>query len=229
MKNKEIYVKIIKDGPYLIYGVSNIAQKTIITDENGFCINYGDGKCFEIKSDTAVLCRCGKSKNPPFCDGSHICTNFNGTETASFEPILNNVVNYEGVNLNLADSEIFCASARFCDANGGIWNLIATGNAESDQDAIRESKLCPSGRLLIFDKEGNLIDDELPQSVSLIEDTGLKISGPLWLQGKIRVESANGKSYEIRNRQTLCRCGKSKNKPFCDSTHCHTNFEAEYK
>ena len=31
--------------------------------------------------------------------------------------------------------------------------------------------------------------------------------------------SAEGKLYEVRNRVTLCRCGKSTNKPFCDSSH----------
>ncbi len=55
--------------------------------------------------------------------------------------------------------------------------------------------------------------------LALIEDPGIGVSGPIWVRGGVRIESAEGKIYEIRNRVTLCRCGKSKNKPFCDSAH----------
>ena len=41
----------------------------------------------------------------------------------------------------------------------------------------------------------------------------------------IRVESASGESYEIRNRQALCRCGASSNKPFCDGSHASIKFQ----
>ncbi|WP_097651062.1 CDGSH iron-sulfur domain-containing protein [Candidatus Chloroploca asiatica] len=37
--------------------------------------------------------------------------------------------------------------------------------------------------------------------------------------GNILVERSDGQAVEIRNRMTLCRCGQSKNKPFCDGTH----------
>ncbi|UCF09264.1 MAG: CDGSH iron-sulfur domain-containing protein, partial [Thermoplasmata archaeon] len=43
--------------------------------------------------------------------------------------------------------------------------------------------------------------------------------GPIWVRGRIPIESADGHIYEIRNRVTLCRCGWSSNKPFCDSSH----------
>jgi len=33
------------------------------------------------------------------------------------------------------------------------------------------------------------------------------------------VIGADGRAYEVRNRVSLCRCGKSKNKPFCDGSH----------
>lgn len=219
MSQKEIYIKVTKDGPYLVYGKPNISEKTILTDEDNFGIEYEDGKVFEIKSDCVALCRCGNSKNAPFCDGSHISAKFDGTETASFESVLDNAITYEGVNLTLKDNEKLCSYARFCDAYGDIWHLIQNGDPKSDETAIREANLCPSGRLVIFDKTGNLIEETLPESIAILEDGGLKISGPIWVQGGIRVESTDGKSYEIRNRQTLCRCGRSKNKPFCDCTH----------
>ena len=40
-----------------------------------------------------------------------------------------------------------------------------------------------------------------------------------------RAVSADGFEYEVRNRVTLCRCGQSQNKPFCDGTHAQTKFK----
>ena len=37
---------------------------------------------------------------------------------------------------------------------------------------------------------------------------------------------ADGTTYEVRNRVTLCRCGASQNKPFCDATHASIGFTA---
>src|SRR3989344_5837069 len=51
------------------------------------------------------------------------------------------------------------------------------------------------------------------------------VSGPLWIRGGIPVESASGEQYEVRNRVTLCRCGKSKNKPFCNGSHMTSGFK----
>jgi CDGSH-type Zn-finger protein len=45
------------------------------------------------------------------------------------------------------------------------------------------------------------------------------------VKGGVPVESADGTVYEVRNRVTLCRCGKSTNKPFCDGTHIDVNFK----
>ena len=62
------------------------------------------------------------------------------------------------------------------------------------------------------------------QSISLVEDPQNKVSGPIALRGGILVESSDGTTYEVRNRQTLCRCGKSQNKPFCDGSHIDEGF-----
>ena len=49
-------------------------------------------------------------------------------------------------------------------------------------------------------------------------------NGPLWVRGRVRSSSADGEEYEVRNRQTLCRCGYSQNKPFCDGSHTLVEF-----
>ena len=55
-------------------------------------------------------------------------------------------------------------------------------------------------------------------------DGGVVDDGPLWVTGGIAVEGADGETYEVRNRATLCRCGASKNKPFCDGEHTKIGF-----
>jgi hypothetical protein len=73
---------------------------------------------------------------------------------------------------------------------------------------------------VVWDKKtGKAIEPELEKSIELIEDPAIGVSGPIWVRGGIPIESADGNTYEIRNRVTLCRCGKSSNKPFCDSSH----------
>jgi CDGSH-type Zn-finger protein len=84
---------------------------------------------------------------------------------------------------------------------------------------------CPSGRLTLHDKKtGKEIEDKLSPSIAVIEDPPLKCSGPLWVRGGITIESHDGKRYETRNRVTLCRCGASQNKPFCDGSHASIKF-----
>jgi hypothetical protein len=82
--------------------------------------------------------------------------------------------------------------------------------------------------LVAWDKDKELaLEPELPVSIGLIEDPVQQCSGPLWLRGGIPVVSADGFEYEVRNRVTLCRCGQSKNKPFCDGSHAAVNFRDE--
>jgi hypothetical protein len=85
---------------------------------------------------------------------------------------------------------------------------------------IEEAADCPSGRLVIYDKKtGKPIEPTFEPSIALVEDPNIKVSGPLWVRGGIPIKSSDGTLYETRNRVTLCRCGKSQNKPFCDSSH----------
>jgi CDGSH-type Zn-finger protein len=179
-----------------------------------------EGRKF-AKQEKCGLCRCGQSKNKPFCDGTHVKVNFDGTETVGLEAYLNQAKEIDGPALKLTDVEVLCASARFCHRAGGIWNLVLqSGNAEARRIAVEESGDCPSGRLVVRDKKtGKTVEPRFERSIGLVEDPQMGVSGPIWVRGGIPVESADGKVYEIRNRVTLCRCGKSSIKPFCDSSH----------
>ena len=102
----------------------------------------------------ATLCRCGASKNKPFCDGSHHDVHFD----ASGEP--------------------------------------PTGKA--DMLAVRDGPLT--------------ID--------------LQTDGPLKVRGNLEITAGTGRVVARVQTAMLCRCGGSKNKPFCDGTHTKIGFKS---
>jgi len=128
--------------------------------------------------------------------------------------------------MQLLDAEGLCAFARFCDPNGQVWNQVgATDRREVREAFVRQVGNCPSGRLVARDRHTrSAVEPSLPVSIGLVEDPAQGCSGPLWLRGGIPVIGADGFEYEVRNRVTLCRCGSSKNKPFCDGTHAAIKF-----
>ncbi|MDR2884002.1 MAG: CDGSH iron-sulfur domain-containing protein [Deferribacteraceae bacterium] len=215
MSAQEIYIKVVQDGPYMVYGDPKIMEQIIVTDEKRISVGYEDGELYE-SNGVVALCRCGNSENAPFCDGAHKHSNFNGTEYASFEPFINGADAIEGPRLTLLDNSDFCAYGRFCDAGERVWKLTQLGH---DELATREACDCPAGRLVMLDENDTPIEPSFEPTLAMLEDTALKISGPIWVKGGVRVESADGRSYEVRNRQTLCRCGQSENKPFCNGAH----------
>lgn len=220
ISEKKYTITVCKNGPYLVCGGIPLSRKIIKYDSKWDSCEWQDDKTFPTQ-DTYVLCRCGQSHNKPFCDGTHIKINFDGSETASLTSYFKNSETLDGPCLTLTDAKDLCASARFCHRAGGIWNLILTSNHPLDRNiAIEEAVDCPSGRLMISDKKiGKIIEPIFEPSIVLIEDPFIGVSGPIWVRGGIPIESANGKQYTTRNRVTLCRCGKSHNKPFCDSSH----------
>jgi CDGSH-type Zn-finger protein len=213
-------IQITKDGPYLVSGDLPLSEQWIATNAEGESLEYREGKKYPAQAQYA-LCRCGQSANKPFCDGSHKKVQFDGTETASREPYLKQAKTTEGPTMLLTDQENLCAFARFCDPKGQVWNLVKQAdNPETRRLVEHEAGHCPAGRLVVWDREtGKPIEPKFEPSLGLIEDTAKKVSGPIWVRGGIPVVAADGKTYEIRNRMTLCRCGKSDNKPFCNGAH----------
>jgi CDGSH-type Zn-finger protein len=213
-------ITVSKNGPYLVSGEVPIQKEVITTDSEGTPVEWRTSAKFPLQKNCS-LCRCGQSKNKPFCDGTHVKVGFDGTETANGEAYLTRAKEIGGPALKLTDIEDLCASARFCHRAGGIWNLIPkSGDPDAKRIAIEEACDCPSGRLVVLDKKAKkTVEHNFEKSIGLIEDPQMGVSGPIWVRGCVPVESADGKTYRVRNRITLCRCGKSKNKPFCDSSH----------
>jgi CDGSH-type Zn-finger protein len=218
--HKDMKITVTKNGPYLVTGNVPLYQEEICNDAEGNCRTWKKTKEFP-EAEQYALCRCGHSKNKPFCDGTHATINFNGTETAGNESYLRHPRIIRGPELELLDYENLCVHARFCMRAGGIWNLTKQSDSKEARDtAIEEACNCPSGRLVIKDQEtGKAIEPPLEKSIVIIEYPAKGEHGPLWIRGGIPVVSADGKPYTVRNRLTLCRCGKSGNKPFCDGSH----------
>ncbi len=219
-RNDDMKITVSKNGPYLVEGAVPLVQEEICNDDEGFCRKWKETTRYPVQEKYA-LCRCGRSENKPFCDGTHAKIHFNGTEAAGSEPYLRHPKIITGPELELTDHEGLCVHARFCMRAGGIWNLTKqSGNPVAKETAIEEAGNCPSGRLVVRDREsGRVIEPELEKSIVVIEYPARSGHGPLWVRGCIPVVSADGKPYTIRNRVTLCRCGKSGNKPFCDGSH----------
>jgi len=216
MADKKIIVST--DGPYLVSGDFPLEKEIVVCGKDGIPLKWKKGEKYSYKK-RCVLCRCGKSNSKPFCDGTHMAIKFDGTETANNKKFLEQCHEIVGDKLILRDAPKLCSAARFCHRGGDIWDNVQKSSSKYQKIAIDDACDCPSGRLVMYDKKtGKEIEPKFKQSISLTEDDE-KVMGPIWVKGKIPIESQEGRKYEIRNRVTLCRCGKSNNKPFCDGEH----------
>jgi CDGSH-type Zn-finger protein len=224
-KHHDAKVVITKNGPYLVTGNVPLSKKIIGANAKGESETWEEGEKYPAQEKYA-LCRCGHSKGKPYCDGTHAKVHFDGTETAPRAPYKMQAEVLDGPVMQLTDAEHLCAFGRFCDPNGQVWNQVeSTDDPQVRANFIRQVGNCPAGRLVAWDKKtGKAIEPELPVSIGLIEDPVQKCSGPIWLRGGIPFVSADGTEYEVRNRVTLCRCGESQNKPYCDGTHASVKF-----
>src|SRR3989344_1914279 len=216
-------VLIIKNGPYIVSGNVPLSKEIAVVGNSDEPEEWKKVKEYP-KQESYALCRCGKSNNKPFCDHTHIKVNFDGTETANEKKQI--AQRFSGSELDLIDIPELCSSARFCHFAEGTWSSVENSdNPRSKKIAIQTACNCPSGRLTVCDKHTQKpIEPKFEQSISLIEDPQAGVSGPIWVKGYVNLESEKGTIYKSRNRATLCRCGKSRNKPFCDSSHIDAKF-----
>jgi CDGSH-type Zn-finger protein len=225
MADTKVTVTITRNGPYLVKGGAPLSRFVIGDDGAGNSEEWVEGEKIPAQANYA-LCRCGQSANKPFCDGTHTKKGFDGTETADRAPYVEQADAIDGPDVTMSDAEKLCAFARFCDPNGKVWNQVEKSDDPKIREMlIRQVNACPSGRLVAWDKKtGTAIEQRLPVSIGLIEDPVEKCAGPIWLRGGIALIGADGFEYEEHNRMTLCRCGASKNKPFCDGSHASIHF-----
>ena len=166
------------------------------------------------------LCRCGQSKNKPFCDGSHTAVGF--TSDNGDAKIRNNPVQYsaevEGQKVTVSYTPVLCGHIAECqrlqktvfDPTKKPWIQPENGTVEGIKSVIAA---CPSGALRVaFEDEDPSHIDSDDIAVSVVQH-GPYIVKNIDLEAEFNGAGASQKEF------ILCRCGQSRNKPFCDGSH----------
>jgi uncharacterized Fe-S cluster protein YjdI len=97
-------------------------------------------------------------------------------------------------------------------------------DAAASQLIIDQIQKCPSGALSYINNAEESSNAEqfvpAPQN-SIIECT---LNGPLLITGEVMLKKPDGTEEKKNGTIALCRCGASKNKPYCDGSHRTTGF-----
>lgn len=202
-------IMVTEHGPYRVVG------DVAIYDTHGTQVR---------SAGTWYLCRCGGSRNKPFCDVTHGLKGFDGAECADHDLIADRRDSYTAGGVTVYDDRSRCAHFGQCTSNlPGVFRADAEpfvdprGAAAADITAVVAR--CPSGALAYaVGEDPEPVEQSEPASITPIAD------GPYRVRGAIAVVGADGRPYERRERQTLCRCGHSANKPFCDGSHWYAGF-----
>ena len=224
-------IRVKSSGPYVVEGNIPLVKKTQIVSEFGEPLNWKkDGEI--PHPETYELCRCGHSKDKPFCDGAHSEVNFDGAESAPVNTFAERAkVDDRGEGIVVKSDFSLCMNSGFC---GNRLTKIRKMMLETAEPKIRAEIMamidrCPSGTYTYaMDKVSQDVEADLPVQISQpveITQHG-PIEGPLWVTGNIEILRADGQPFEMRNRVTLCNCGASGIKPLCDGTHRHQQEEA---
>lgn len=195
------------NGPYVVKGL------TTFTNSRGEAIAI---------EESMALCRCGGSKNKPFCDGTHSHIGFEDGKKQ--ERRKDERRDYVGKAITIHDNRGVCAHAGVCtDRLSTVWRMGVEPWIDPDGagvEAIIETiEACPSGALSYTINGEEHRDRDNPASIKLAKNGPYVVTGGITLEG---VEFGEGAS---REHFTLCRCGASKNKPFCDGSHYDAGFE----
>lgn len=200
-------IETTKGGPYLVRNLKDFKNSK---DEP-----------IETKPNMA-LCRCGASGKKPFCDGTHLNIGFSGDKAEDRIPDRQDT--YECKSIIIYDNRGVCAHAGLCTHHSpAVFNAEKEPWIDPDADnpdkTARTIEMCPSGALS-YEKDGVLHKDQE-------REPAIKISknGPYHVVGGIELNDPDGSEPESKEHYTLCRCGKSKNQPFCNGAHGDTDFK----
>src|SRR5438093_3778625 len=180
-----------------------------------------------------ALCRCGASKNKPFCDGTHGIIRFSNNDTEVTETghiVKDKRKTYAGKKIIIHDNRKICSHAAECVNNlPSVFKLGSRPWINADgskmQDIINTVRKCPSGALSysIDGVEYRDPEEQRNPTVTVLKNGPYHITGGVELISE-NIEFAEGASKE---HYTFCRCGASENKPFCDGRHKNINFKDE--
>ena len=138
---------------------------------------------------------------------------------------------YRGIGITIADNRGTCAHSGFCtDRLPTVFRtnkepFVAPAGGRVDE-ILRAASGCPSGALSATLGDADPVghsDSEREPAVEVSKDGPYRITGGIDLldhdgQPEARNEGASLEHY------SLCRCGKSANKPFCSGMHWYADF-----
>lgn len=186
-------------------------------------LNGSGGKALET-NPVMALCRCGHSKNKPYCDGSHNELGFDSTPSA--DPSKDTILTYEGKEITIHYNRLLCSHAAECgkrqkaafDSSRKPWIIADNASKEGLMEVV---KACPSGALRYSLPGGDPQHDQG-------NDKGIKVEkdGPYRVTG-IPLASPRLAKGAHPEKYVLCRCGASKNKPYCDGSHYDIGWKAD--
>lgn len=132
---------------------------------------------------------------------------------------------YQGKNIDVQWDSRLCIHIGECGYSAG--DLFVAGrdpwcqpDRVDDENVKDVVKRCPSGALTYNDKAQG--ENEQPAQCNTVQ---VVYNGPLYIQGELHIENAPQDMPGVNYRAALCRCGQSKNKPFCDNSHLKAGFE----
>lgn len=200
----------LEDGPLLVEGLSEI-------------VRYADGKRVAIEGRVA-LCRCGGSSNKPFCDGTHKRNGFSSAKSPDRVP--DRLDRHQGKGLTVLDNRGLCAHAGRC--TDGLPIVFRLGTEPwidpngADAEAIAKTiEQCPSGALS-YEINGRVYRDRGGEPSAAFAP-----NGPYVLRGGIELSGSPLNEGGTMDHMALCRCGQSKNKPFCSGAHWNVSFDED--
>lgn len=218
-KPKKAQFRLIDDGPLEYRGAQGSEKDAVLTDASGETIELTGGE---------RLCRCGGSTMKPYCDGTHGSNGFSSARVRHVVPSAR--ADYGSGVLTVHDVRGVCAHVGCC--THGLPDVFVQGgkpwvhpDAGAIEDVVRTVRECPSGALT-YSVDGEYFGD-WGGDPAIKSDAG----GPYEVSGGIELAGAEFASTVPTDHYTLCRCGGSKNKPFCDGAHWHNGFsesEAQY-
>lgn len=217
----------LPNGPY--YLINDMQPKVVYNLQNF------KGKPLSTTVGIA-LCRCGASKNKPFCDGTHNVIGFSSANRTLDEnddtkktAIKDKRRDYPGKEITVHDNRKICSHAAECVNNlSSVFKLGSrpwiNPDASKMNDIVDVVRRCPSGALS-YSIDGVEYRDPEEQRNPIV--TVLK-NGPYHITGGIELIGENIQFGEGASKEhyTLCRCGASENKPFCDGAHKSSKFNA---
>lgn len=129
------------------------------------------------------------------------------------------VFTYPGTELDVDWDGRLCIHIGECGCSSG--DLFVAGrqpwcqpDLAASQEVQEIVERCPSGALVCKEKSG-----ETRESAAAENTVSVTYQGPYFIKGELSLENAPEDMPGVKFRAALCRCGLSKNKPFCDNSH----------